>query len=238
MLDMTTASSLLRRRIQVRGWIGSSVIHGLALLMIVASQRWIESTTSAERRSNDQPLVMQSGLPLDSRRPFDSRFATTAELPESEPTRDVFGEWVEFDVQRVVARSQQHSTDELLAQLRQRTSELNRASSAESLDVLAGQLRTWLGTAERATRPADEAVEGPFEFASAQMHDVRREAADDGTYRYHAVLVDAAGRRFETDVDAATGEQLFRVFEIIRGNPLLEKVYRQIVMSLLDKAGK
>ena len=31
------------------------------------------------------------------------------------------------------------------------------------------------------------------------------------------------------------GEQLYRTFQLIKKNPLLEKVYRQVVMGLLDK---
>ena len=51
-------------------------------------------------------------------------------------------------------------------------------------------------------------------------------------------MLDAHGRTLETPLDAAEGERLFGIFELIKSNPLLERVYRGVVLSLLDKLMK
>ena len=58
---------------------------------------------------------------------------------------------------------------------------------------------------------------------------------DSETEARFSVLLDAAGRTRETELTAAEGEQLYKTWELIKANPLLEKVYRGIVMQLLDK---
>jgi hypothetical protein len=58
---------------------------------------------------------------------------------------------------------------------------------------------------------------------------------EDGKFKYTAVLIDSAGRTQETEMNAAEGESAFKTFELIKQNPLLERVYRGVVMSLLDK---
>lgn len=143
-------------------------------------------------------------------------------------------ELVRGRVERAIEEASRLSTDRQLEELEAQGRRLEEVSSAASIDRLADQFQTLLGTKRRAERPADEPVEGPFDFQTAQLHDVRRDELPGGKRRYRAELVDAEGRRMETEVDEATGEQLYRVFQTLRGNPLLEKVYRRIVMSFLD----
>ena len=64
---------------------------------------------------------------------------------------------------------------------------------------------------------------------------MRREGEDAATYRYVAVLLDAEGRQMDQELETEDGEKLYRTFQLIKKNPLLEKVYRQVVMGLLDK---
>jgi hypothetical protein len=42
----------------------------------------------------------------------------------------------------------------------------------------------------------------------------------------------------ESEMTAAEGESAYKTFELIKSNPLLERVYRGVVMSLLDKVLK
>ena len=44
----------------------------------------------------------------------------------------------------------------------------------------------------------------------------------------------AEGITDEVDIDPETGEQLYRTMRLIKANPLLEKVYRKIVMGIMD----
>jgi hypothetical protein len=102
------------------------------------------------------------------------------------------------------------------------------------VDQIAASLKGWLGTSERATRPADEPVAGDFDFSTAQLHDVRRDDSGDAI-RYTAILLDAAGRTTESELTPAEGESVYRVMQLMKDNPLLERVYRGVVLSLLDK---
>ncbi len=92
-----------------------------------------------------------------------------------------------------------------------------------------------------AERPAAKPVEGEFDFATAQLHEVRRQEDAEAEYVYFAVLVDAAGRRVESRMEQAEGESAYKTMQLVKANPLAEMVYRRIVMGFLDniiKAGK
>lgn len=138
-------------------------------------------------------------------------------------------------VDRAIDDARQLDSRQQLDRLGELSGELNKVSTEESLDQLTTQLQGFLGLKPRATRPTDQPAEGPFDMSTAQIHDVRREELKEGGFKYLAILLDSAGRQMETEIDAETGEQLHRTFELIKTNPLLEKVYRQVVMSLLDK---
>jgi hypothetical protein len=56
-----------------------------------------------------------------------------------------------------------------------------------------------------------------------------------GGFSYVATLLDAEGRTLDSELTEAEGEQLFRTFELMKANPLLARVYRGVVMGLLDK---
>lgn len=145
------------------------------------------------------------------------------------------GEIVADRIQRAIAESQQLSTEDQLERLEELSGRLNQVSSEKSIDALSNQFQKWLGTKPRASAPAAEVVAGEFDMSTAQIHDVRREDRDGGGFRYLAILVDAEGRQLETEMSEADGENLHRVMELIKRNPLLERVYRGIVMGLLDK---
>lgn len=130
------------------------------------------------------------------------------------------------------------SEEENQERLRQLTNQLNDVSTQESVADVTAQLSKLLGTTARATEPAKEPVAGEFDIDTAQLHDVRRERLENGTFKYTAILIDSAGRTQETEMTAAEGESAYKTFELMKQNPLLERVYRGVVMSLLDKVLK
>ena len=67
---------------------------------------------------------------------------------------------------------------------------------------------------------------------------MKREQNDAGEFVYKAILVDSAGRQFASPMSAGDGEQAYRTMQLVKSNPLLEKVYRGVVMSLMDKVLK
>jgi hypothetical protein len=89
---------------------------------------------------------------------------------------------------------------------------------------------------ERASEPAVEPVAGDFDFDTAQIHDVLRVTAKDGSFDYRSVLVDSRGRTFEVDIDRLEGEKTYAAFESMKRFPLANQVYRQIAMGLIDQA--
>ncbi len=143
-------------------------------------------------------------------------------------------DFVTGELLRSIAAAESQSDDANLDRLEELSDRLAGVSTKESVDQIAASLKGWLGTGERATRPADEPVAGEFDFSTAQLHDVRRDDSG-GAIRYTAILLDAAGRTTESELTPAEGESVYRVMQLMKDNPLLERVYRGVVLSLLDK---
>ncbi|MFM7928681.1 MAG: hypothetical protein ACKO9Q_13310, partial [Pirellula sp.] len=61
---------------------------------------------------------------------------------------------------------------------------------------------------------------------------------EQGTIRYILVMVDAQGVAREVDIDDENGQRLYKTMQLIKSNPLLEKVYRKILMGILDQVLK
>jgi hypothetical protein len=138
-------------------------------------------------------------------------------------------------IDRLAEEASHRSDEENLERLDQLAERLNEVASESSVDRMAGTLQTMLGTKARAERPAEDAVSGDFDFDTAQFHDIRREATDDGAARYLAILVDAEGRALEVEMNADDGQRVYQTMQRIKQNPLLEHVYRKIAMPLFDQ---
>jgi hypothetical protein len=143
-------------------------------------------------------------------------------------------DFVTSELLRSIAAAEEQSNEANLDRLEELSDQLTIVSTEESVDQVTAALKGWFGTSERATRPADEPVAGEFDFSTAQLHDVLRDDSV-GEARYTAVLLDAAGRTVKSELTAAEGESIYRVMQLMKDNPLLERVYRGIVLSLLDK---
>ncbi|WP_425614291.1 hypothetical protein NA78x_004158 [Anatilimnocola sp. NA78] len=145
------------------------------------------------------------------------------------------GTFVAERVMRSIKEAEQHSSADNLQRLENLTGQLNDVATEESVKEVTAQLSKLLGTSQRATEPSKEPVAGEFDLDTAQLHDVRREMLEDGTFKYTAVLLDSAGRTMDSPMPAEEGESAYKTFELIKSNPLLERVYRGVVMSLLEK---
>lgn len=146
--------------------------------------------------------------------------------------------WVQQRMLDEIAAAERTSTAEQQQRLAQLGQQLERISAPDSVDAINGKLGALLGTTGRATQPAAEPVAGDFDFDTAQLHDVKRTEKAGGGYDYVAILLDAAGRTMDSSLTEAEGEQLYKTFEIIKANPLLERIYRGVVMSLVDKLAR
>lgn len=237
---------LTRRRLRSWSLLGSGSLHACVATGLVV-QFWWSLNAASLAPPAPRGIVIEGGFLPEPARPEMPAVAIADAVPTSlsddasaAPVVDAAA--LSAQVRTAIAEAQQLPVEDQLAQLERRAAELNRVSTAESVERMAQAISGLLGTKPRAEQPVDQPAggkpEGEFDFNTAQLHDVRREMLESGEVRYGTVLVDAQGRRFETEVDAATGEQLLKVFNIMRGNPLLEKVYRRVVMGLLDQLAR
>ncbi len=222
--------NILQRRWKRRRWFGlltSFVMHAGALagLMILSLAALFDQPSWDDRAITVVQLKRTDRQPDTEQPPV--RVATEPDQVE--------GGMVEKKLNETIAQAESISDEEKREKLDQLGEKLNQVSSAESLDKLSSTLRAWVGTKERASRPADEPVAGDFDFDTAQVHDVRREDDGEGGWNYWAMMVDAGGRSFETEVSDPAGEKLYKGMQRMKANPLMEKVYRQFTLPLFDK---
>lgn len=154
---------------------------------------------------------------------------------KSSDEQEVASSFLSRQVMRSIEQSDAVSDQDNLERLKQLANQQSGISTAESIAEINSLVSKVLGTGPRASEPAKEPVAGDFDFDTGQLHDMTREMLEDGTFKYIAVLVDSAGRKLETEMTATEGESAYKTFELIKQNPLLERVYRGVMMSLLDK---
>lgn len=151
--------------------------------------------------------------------------------------REAAARFIEARVLQAIAEEAIQSPDDQFARLEALTGKLNQTASEESVDELKAKFQKWLATEDRATAPV-EGAKGDFDFDTAQLHDVERVENPAGGFTYTSILIDSAGRQMPAPLSPEEGENLYRVMQLIKGNPLLERVYRGIVMSLIDRLAK
>lgn len=161
-----------------------------------------------------------------------------AEAPlhkDSVAVQSVAAEWVE----QASEQGQKRSTEENLEQLDELGERITAVSSEQAVGEIGDVLSKALNLEDRATAPAEPSSEAEprlFESASAQLHDVRLERDEaSGSERYVATLVDRHGTAIEMEMDPASGKQAYDVMQTIKKYPLLESVYRAVVMKILDR---
>ena len=112
---------------------------------------------------------------------------------------------------------------------------LNKVSSEESVDQIAAKVAEAQNLPPRATEPSVNPPDGPFDVDTAQIHDCEEIRNDDGSVRYVATMFDAQGRSMTVEMSETEGKQLCKTMIMIHANPIIENVYRSMVVPLLDK---
>lgn len=127
-------------------------------------------------------------------------------------------------------------SEQQLQKLQTASKRLSQLSSDKSVSEMSDQFRKVFDLSERATQPVAAGEEKDrFDPESAQLHDVLKETNDEGQDRYVAVLLDAQGLTSKFPLSEDEGKKLHRMMQLIKSNPLLEKVYRELAMPLLDQ---
>lgn len=215
---------------RVCGLLVSFILHvGFVAGLLVTSFRpsWFDAWQSRQQRSIRVTMVEgQAASPPAPKTPA-VRIVTSPS--------EVTAEMVRQRIDEAGKREETISDEDTFERLDELTERLDVVSSTESVDAMAGAMSSLLGTTPRAVQPTEGPVEGEFDSQTAQFHDIRRLATEDGGFEYLTVLLDAEGRTTEVPVDAATGERVYLTLQRIKANPLLEQIYRQIVMPLIDQ---
>ncbi|WP_437202621.1 hypothetical protein [Planctomicrobium sp. SH664] len=145
------------------------------------------------------------------------------------------GQFVQTKLQQVIEEQRKVPRSESEHQLDVLAERLQRQIGESTVDSIGSTLRNVMKLPERATEPTPEQPGGEFDPQTLQIYDVQRVTSDSGVEVYRGILIDAQGRRQEIEFSAAEGEELFRVFEMMRRYPLLEKLYRGVMMSVFDQ---
>ncbi len=238
------------RRPLVLSWATSFVLHGGFIALVLAEAAALISfsfqpaapkpfqrvITIASGWSKLQPATESIPVKLTQERELPGASDTdTKPVIKPVDSQPVESTQIDSMVQQAVEQAQARSNEENLDELRRLAGTLNQVSDADSINGLSNSLNKVFQTAPRATEPSAEPVAGEFDFNTAQIHDVRREEVDGGGYAYTAILLDAAGRTLDSELDEETGARIYEVMSLIKQNPLLASIYRKTLMGLFDK---
>lgn len=137
------------------------------------------------------------------------------------------------DIKQQIAQAEARGDQENIERLKRLTEELNRSSSTKSVEEMSEYFGGIFG--KRASAPVETAKTEEFDVSTAQIHEVRRESDGGSGFAYTLVMVDAKGVTQEIDIDPENGERLYKTMKLIKSNPLLERIYRGILMGILDQ---
>ncbi|NLF68023.1 MAG: hypothetical protein GX575_03100 [Candidatus Anammoximicrobium sp.] len=213
------------------GWGVSLVVHAAvtAGLLVWSFEPWWLAAWNARQQRTIQVRIAAATAADD---PADEG---SPEVRIVSDPAEVTAQMIRRRVDQAVDQSAALNQAEKLARLDSLSQRLNQVSDEASIGALSAVVHSLLGTQPRAAEPAKTAPEGEFDFATAQFHEIRRFSSNGDGFRYVTILLDAQGRTLETEVSEQEGAPIYQVMQRIKANPLLEQVYRQIVMPLLDQ---
>ena len=140
------------------------------------------------------------------------------------------------DIRQQMKLAQERGEKDNFERLKQLSAELRRSSTSKTVDEMTEFFNGTFGS--RATEPDAKKADLPFDVSTAQMHDISKTTDDQGVVRYVLVMIDAQGVAREVEIDSENGQRLYKTMQLIKSNPLLEKVYRNILMGILDRVLK
>lgn len=225
------------------GWAASSVVHAAVVVLLVAEA--IALISLSFQPAANPPEVVElaaswSRLPKATELPPVVVGAPISKPPEVKPedSEPVSKQEIEGRIKDAIAEADKLTPEQKLERLKMLSGQLERVSSDESLTGLVSTMNKALGTTARATQPAAEPVAGEFDFGTAQFHEVRRTEDAKGNFKYTAVLLDAEGRTTLAELDEEEGARMYQLLELVKSSPLMEKLYRGVMMGFIDKLTK
>lgn len=209
-----------RKRLWAFSWWFSVALHISALGLLVG---FLLNTPVITSTSESISLEGTLGERVDE---------ANAELRSKEEGVTDKQRWLR-DIKRQIAQAEARGDKENIERLKRLTEELNRSSSTKSVEEMSEYFSGIFG--KRASAPIETAKNEEFDVSTAQVHEVRRESDGGSGFTYTLVMVDAKGVTQEIDIDPENGERLYKTMKLIKSNPLLERIYRGILMGILDQ---
>lgn len=209
-----------RKRLWAFSWWLSVVLHISALGLLVG---FLLNTPVINSTSESISLEGTLGERVDE---------ANAELRSKEDGVTDKERWLR-DIKQQIAQAEARGDQENIERLKRLTEELNRSSSTKSVEEMSEYFGGIFG--KRASAPVETAKTEEFDVSTAQIHEVRRESVGGSGFAYTLVMVDAKGVTQEIDIDPENGERLYKTMKLIKSNPLLERIYRGILMGILDQ---
>lgn len=196
----------------------------VALILQLQHGGWLLAATQAEVQVAQVDLA--NDAQAETAHPADKKSQASAKKNTA----------VGKQISAIVARSSEQSADENLKELDRMSKQLDSITSDKAVDDVASSLRRWMGLSARASKPKAKGnvPVDDFDIDSAQLHEVQRTEIKPGRFEFHAVLIDANGKTMKIKMTEHEGNETYALMQRIKSNPLLEKIYRQIAMPLLD----
>lgn len=216
--------------------IGSLLFH--LLLVGVLLVGYFPQRNSKSATPSNSALAAASGgdVPADAVVAQATKLGLSdEETPAAETEPAVQTEQIASAVTSAIENSDRASDERKRDELRRNLARLEQLATPQSIDEVGAEVRSAMSLPDRAVAPAETPVVGPFDFDTAQFHDVVREPEESGGWRHRSVLVDAAGRMLETELNANEGKSAYETMRMIKSSPLGEALYRSLVMPMLDQ---
>lgn len=238
-----TGSGRAERRSRWGRRLGGSVLLSAFVHLLLLVTLWNLPGPAAGRQAGSSEIdtAVRASAPellgADRAEPTEDRASLVVALPAGAALRQlILSEYHRQEEQP--ATSEQ--APEAWQELERLAARLQSLSTAAEVAEMARPILDSLSPPSLALSPAEERdpAEPPqgFDASSAHVRDVLMTTNDRGEPVVAAVMEDAAGRQIEAELDAETGEQLQRLFELMKRFPLLKTVYLELARPLVSQA--
>jgi len=149
-------------------------------------------------------------------------------------------------IDQTVERQESRTSEEKMSDLIHQRRQLEKMPTEHAEEALkkvvefleAHSEQTAEASPKRATEVRQEVSPDQFDADSAQIDSCERIPKDEkegGGWRYIATLVDANGNAMKVELGESEGASTWRTMQMLKENPLMNAIYRNAVMPLLDR---
>ncbi|WP_182870445.1 hypothetical protein [Stieleria mannarensis] len=161
--------------------------------------------------------------------------AEQVDLPQVDlPQPDVPPDQIQRSVDSQIKATEKLSDQQKLTELERNLKRLESVASEQSVQQVSSTIARSLGLDVDQYATKEPPGEGEFDIDTAQLSDVVRTRDESGAWQYETVMVDAQGRQMRVPTDAASGQQLYDTFELMKRYPMARGVYQSVVMPMLQ----